>query len=171
MTTPPSVTWTETELVTSLSHLMGITSAPTNPSELILAHSTFGDKDVSPSLAGPAEAVTYTIRLRNPGPALFGVRVTGTLRSSVQYLDNLSSSSGIAGDAGGVTTWTETVAAATSVTITIGVTVNEQVTGPQAIVNTALLDDGLGDVQQRVALVFANGRVVFLPLAGRETRT
>lgn len=111
--------------------------------------------------------MTYTIRLRNPGPALPGVRVTDTPPSNVHYLGNRSFSSGSAGDARGVITWTGTVAAATPVTITFGVTVNEQITLPQAIVNTALLDDSLNDVQQRVAVVFANGRAVFLPLAVR----
>jgi hypothetical protein len=56
------------------------------------------------------------------------------------------------------------VPAGAPVTITFGVTVSEQITTPHAIVNTVLINDGLGTVWQRQAAVIANGYAVYLPV-------
>ena len=124
-------------------------------------------KRVQPLLPGPGDVLTYTITLRNPGPALPNVRVTDTLPADVHYLGNLWASSGAYGETGGVITWTGTVSPAIPITITFGVTVSEQVTMPQAISNTALVDDGLGNVWSRQAMVIANGYATYLPLVLR----
>jgi uncharacterized repeat protein (TIGR01451 family) len=121
-------------------------------------------KSVHPSLPGPGDALTYTITLGNPGPAMSGVRVTDTLPAEVHYLGNLWASSSSYGYAGGVITWTGSVPAGTSVTLTFGVTVSEQITTPHAIVNTALINDGLGNVWQRQAVAIVNGQAVYLLL-------
>lgn len=86
----------------------------------------------------------------------------------MHYLGNLWSSSGSYGETDGVVTWEGTVPAVTPITITFDVTVSEQVTIPQAIVNAALLDDGLGSVWQRPAVAIANGYVIYLPLTLRS---
>jgi uncharacterized repeat protein (TIGR01451 family) len=125
-------------------------------------------KCVQPTLVGLGDTLTYTIRLENPGPALDNVRVTDTLPAQVHYLGNLWAGSGSYGEAGGVITWTGTVPAAVPVTITYGVTVSAQLTTPQAIVNAAQIDDGLGNVWQRQAIAIANGYGVYLPLTVRE---
>ena len=131
-------------------------------------------KSVSPTLPGPGEALTYTITLRNPGPELPGVRVTDTLPSEVAYLGDLLASVGSYGEASGVITWTGEVPAATPVIITFGATVSAgeperfAITTPHAIVNTALLDDGLGNILERQATVIANGHAVHLPLVLRN---
>ena len=122
---------------------------------------------VRPGLSGPGDVLTYTITLRNPGPARPGVRVTDTLPSEVHYLGNLWASSSSYGCAGGVITWTGSVPAGTPITITFGVTVSEQITTPHAIVNTALINDGLGTVWQRQAAAIVNGQNIFLPLIQR----
>jgi uncharacterized repeat protein (TIGR01451 family) len=120
---------------------------------------------VDPILPGPGDTLTYTIRLDNPfGPALPGARVTDTLPVEVNYLGNLWASAGSYGEASGVITWTGTVSAAIPITITFGVTVGEQITTPQAIPNTVLIDDGLGNVWQRQAVVIANGYATYLPV-------
>ena len=121
-------------------------------------------KRVQPILPGPGDVLTYTITLRNPGPALPGARVTDTLPANVHYLGNLWASSGSYGEASGTITWAGDVSAAAPVTITFGVTVSEQLTTPQAIPNTVLIDDGLGNVWQRQAVVIANGYPAYLPL-------
>lgn len=129
-------------------------------------------KGVQPILPGPGDTLTYTITLRNPGPDLPNARVTDTLPAEVHYLGNLWASAGSYGEAndgsGGpgrsVITWTGTVSAAVPITITFGVTVSEHLTTPQAILNTALIDDGLGNVKQRQATVIANGYATYLPL-------
>jgi len=100
---------------------------------------------VFPSLPGPGDALTCTIWLENPGPALGGVWVTDTLPAEVYYLGNVWASSGSYGEAGGVITWTGTVPTAVPITITFGVTVSQQITMPYAIPNTVLIDDGLGN--------------------------
>ena len=121
-------------------------------------------KSVRPTLPGPGDALTYTITLGNPGPVMSGVRVTDTLPAEVHYLGNLWASSSSYGYAGGVITWTGSVPAGTPVTITFGVTVSEQITTPHAIVNAALINDGLGTVLQRQAVAIVNGQTVYLPL-------
>jgi len=124
-------------------------------------------KTVAPVRAGPGDVLTYTITLRNPGPALPGVRVTDTLPGGVHYLGNLWASSGTCGEAGGVITWTGAVSAVVPVTITYGVTVSQHATEPQALVNTALLEDGLGRTWERGAVAILNGHPVYLPTVMR----
>jgi uncharacterized repeat protein (TIGR01451 family) len=131
-----------------------------------LLHGSLSNSRVSvyPILPGPGDTLTYTIHLENPGPALEGVWVTDTLAAEVSYLDNLWASCGSYGEAGGVITWTGTVLPVVPVTITFGVTVSQQVTAPQAIPNTLLIDDGLGNVWSRRATAMANGYATYLPL-------
>lgn len=117
-----------------------------------------------PILPGPGDGLTYTITLRNPGPALTGARVTDTLPAGVHYLGNLWASAGSYGEASGVITWTGTVPAAEPIIIIFDVTVSQQITTPRAILNTALIDDGLGNVWQRSVVVIANGYTVYLPV-------
>lgn len=117
-----------------------------------------------PILPGPSDVLTYTITLRNPGPALTSARVTDTLPTGVHYLGNLWASAGSYGEASGVITWTGTVPAAEPIIIIFGVTVSQQITTPWAILNTALIDDGLGNVWQRSAIIIANGYAVYLPV-------
>ena len=124
-------------------------------------------KSVLPSLPDPGDALTYTITLANPGPAMSGVRVSDTLPSEVYYLEDLWASSGSYGYAGGVITWTGSVPAGTPITITFGVTMSEQITTPHIIVNTALINDGLGTALQRQAVAVVNGQAVYLPLVMR----
>jgi uncharacterized repeat protein (TIGR01451 family) len=124
-------------------------------------------KRVQATLPGPGDALSYTITLRNPGPALPGVRVTDTLPTEVNYVGDLWASSGSYAEAGGVITWAGTVAAAAPVTITFGVTVSERITTPQAIPNMALIDDGLGNVWSRQATAVANGHATHLPVVRR----
>jgi uncharacterized repeat protein (TIGR01451 family) len=123
---------------------------------------------VYPALPGPGDALTYTIRLENAGPALEGVRVTDTLAADVSYLGNLWASSGSFGEAGGVITWTGTVPAAEPVLITFGVTVSRQITAPHVIPNTLLVDDRQGHLWSRQAAVIANGYAAYLPLVPRR---
>lgn len=120
-------------------------------------------KDVEPTLPGPGDLVTYTIVLRNPGHELQSARVTDTLPAELNYRGDLWASAGSYGETGGVITWTGQVSAALPVSITFGVTVREGITIPHAILNTALIDDGLGNVWRRQALIIANGHAVHLP--------
>lgn len=123
---------------------------------------------VHPTLVGPGDTLTYTIRLENPGPALPSVSVTSTLPAEVTYQGDLWASSGSCGEASGVITWTGAVAAGVPVTITYGATVGGGITEPKAIVNPVLIDDGLGNVYERSAVAIANGLSVHLPLVRRD---
>jgi uncharacterized repeat protein (TIGR01451 family) len=122
---------------------------------------------VAPVRPGPGDALTYTVHLENPGPALEGVWVTDTLAAEVTYRGDLWASSGTYGEAGGVVTWTGTVDAVVPVTITFGATVSQQITMPQMIPNELLIDDGLGNVWSRQARVIANGYPSYLPVVFR----
>jgi uncharacterized repeat protein (TIGR01451 family) len=121
-------------------------------------------KTVEPIQAGPGDTLTYTIRLENAGPLWPDVRVTDTLPVEVYYLGDLWASAGSYGEAGGVITWTGDVLANWLVTMTFGVTVSEQITGPHAIVNTALIDDGRGSIWERRSAMVVNGYAIYLPL-------
>jgi uncharacterized repeat protein (TIGR01451 family) len=121
-------------------------------------------KQASSSSVNAGDAFTYTIVLDNPGPVLASVRVTDTVPGEVNYVGNLWASSGRCGEASGVITWTGSVPAGAPVTIRFAAAVRDQITAPHAILNSALIDDGLGNVLSRSALVIANGHSVYLPV-------
>jgi uncharacterized repeat protein (TIGR01451 family) len=125
-------------------------------------------KHVSSVVAEPGQILTYTIQLQNPGPDLSAVHVTDTLPAQVTYGGRLWASAGTYGQAGGVITWTGTVPAATPVTIGYTAVISDQITGPQVVVNTALLDDGLGNSWSPQATVIVNGQAVYLPFTSRR---
>ncbi len=125
-------------------------------------------KTVQGILPRAGSALTYAITLRNPGPILTGVRVTDTLPLQLDYLGNLSAPAGVYGFASGVVTWTGIVSPGVPVAITFGAAVKSGVTAPSLIINTALIDDGLGHVFQRQAATIANGLPLFLPLMHRR---
>jgi uncharacterized repeat protein (TIGR01451 family) len=124
-------------------------------------------KSVQPALPRAGSLLTYTITLRNPGPLLPSVRVTDTLPAQVNNVGNLWASSGNYGYASGVITWTGAVLTSAPVTITFNATVSDQITTPRVITNTALINDGWGNVLQRQAIVIANGIGMYLPLVKR----
>jgi hypothetical protein len=124
-------------------------------------------KGVQPLLPGPGDVLTYSLRLVNPGPALPAARMTDTLPAEVEFQGDLWASSGRCGQAGGVITWTGTVLAGEPVTLTFRASLDEGITTPRAVVNTALVDDGWGHVLERRATVMANGFGVYLPVIGR----
>jgi uncharacterized repeat protein (TIGR01451 family) len=119
--------------------------------------------NVFPHLPGPGDPLAYTIHLENSGPMLNGVQVTSTLSSDVSYLGDLSATSGSYGYLGGVITWSGDVTPAAPVTITFSAAVDGSITMPKAIVNTTLIDDGLGHVLTRQAIAIANGFGSYLP--------
>ena len=123
---------------------------------------------VTPVLPGPGDTLTYTIHLENPGPTLDGVWVTDTLATEVSFAGNLSAPSGSYGQAGGVITWTGTVSTAVPVIISFEATVSGLISTPHVILNTALIDDGLGNVWQREAIAIANGYPIYLPLIKKQ---
>jgi uncharacterized repeat protein (TIGR01451 family) len=123
---------------------------------------------VFPILPGPGDTLRYTVRLDNPGPMLGSARVTDTLPAEVSYLDDVWASSGSYDDAGGVITWWGAVDTGAPVTITLGAIIDEGITAPHAIVNTVLIDDGLGNVWSRQATAIANGRATYLPVVAKR---
>ncbi|MBN1812599.1 MAG: VCBS repeat-containing protein [Anaerolineae bacterium] len=122
---------------------------------------------VYPLQPGPGDTLTYTIRLENPGPTLPSVRLTSTLPAEVTYAGNLWASFGSFGEAGGVITWTGDVSTNVPVTITYGAVVSGGITSAEVLVNLVLLDDGLGNVEERYAVAIANGIAIYLPLVRR----
>ncbi|MBN1933600.1 MAG: VCBS repeat-containing protein, partial [Anaerolineae bacterium] len=124
-------------------------------------------KTMHPLLPGAGDVVTTTIVLRNPGPTLYGIRLTDTLPSQVHFAGGWNVSGGSYGQAGGVITWTGNVSAAVPVNIVFLVTVDSGITTPQVIGNVVKINDGLGSVLERQAVVIANGYGVYLPLVLR----
>ncbi|MCI0398687.1 MAG: FG-GAP-like repeat-containing protein [Chloroflexi bacterium] len=124
-------------------------------------------KRVNYPAAEPGDSRTFTILLRNPGPLLPGVLVTDTLPTGLNFQGGLTASSGTVAYSAGTVTWNGDVDAAVPVTITFEVMVDSQITTPQVIVNTALIDDGLGNVWARQAAVVVNGYQAYLPILRR----
>jgi uncharacterized repeat protein (TIGR01451 family) len=124
--------------------------------------------NVRPTLPGPGDVLTYTIRLKNPGPTLSSARVTSTLPVEVASLGNLRALSGSYGEAGGVITWTGTVTGGVPITITYGATVDGGLTHPTALVNPIALDDGLGNVWEKSAVAIVHGFPVYLSMVLKE---
>ena len=119
------------------------------------------------AIPSAGETFSYKFTLNNPGPTLDGVMLTNTLPGQVTYAGNLSATSGTPNYASGEVTWSGTVPAGTPVVIQYDVTVNAGVTTPTPIMNTAVLDDGLGNQWNLTALVIANGQAIYLPLVAR----
>jgi uncharacterized repeat protein (TIGR01451 family) len=124
-------------------------------------------KQASDPVPVSGEALTYTIELRNPGPVLENVTMTDTLPVGVTYAGNLIFSSGTAEESGGVVTWHGAVSASDPVVVQFDATVSEQIVGEEVIVNSALIDDGLGNMLSRQATVIVNGRTFYLPFCSR----
>lgn len=135
----------------------------------ILQGNLYGStKTVQPLFPEPGQVMTYTIHLVNSGPVLAGARLTDTLPAGVHSPANLWASAGAYGESGGVITWTGQVAADSPVTIRFNVTVDSSLDSPQAIVNTAQLDDGLGHILQRQATAIVNGLPTYLPVVVKD---
>jgi uncharacterized repeat protein (TIGR01451 family) len=120
---------------------------------------------VNDPLPLPGAPLTYTIFLTNPGPLLSSVRMTDTLPNNA-YLVNGSivASSGSWGRNGNVLTWTGAVSPSLKVTVTYVMTTSSAITVPTVILNTALINDGLGNIHTRTAGVVLNGYRMYLPI-------
>jgi len=123
---------------------------------------------VQPTLANPGDTLAYTILLKNTGETLPSARVTSTLPAEVTYAGDLWASSGSFGEAGGVITWTGAVTTDVPVTITYSADVDGGLIDPTAIINPVLIDDGLGNVDERLAISIVNGLSSYLPLVSKE---
>ncbi len=76
-------------------------------------------------------------------------------------------SSGLVSYNDGTVTWSGEVSSAAPVTVHFDVTISDQITGKPAIINTAILNDGQGNVLQRQAVVIVNSALTYLPLESR----
>lgn len=120
-------------------------------------------KAVNTAHPQPGESLTYTIRLVNPGPALSSVRMTDTLPNNAYLVSgSLSASSGIWGVSGNVITWTGAVSA--DATLTYVMTTSTEVTPLTVILNTATINDGLGNILTRTAGTIVDGYATYLPM-------
>jgi hypothetical protein len=125
-------------------------------------------KSVTPVLVSPGGWLTYTLHLIDPGPLLASARLTDTLPSNATLLTGtVAASSGSVAVSAGSITWYGPVSATTPITLTYVMTVSSAIVQPAAIINTALLDDGLGRLQPRTIIAFVNGLQEFLPLISR----
>ncbi len=122
-------------------------------------------KTVNDSRPLPGETLTYTIVLTNPGPLLSTVRMTDTLPGNA-YLVNgsIAASSGSWGLSDSILTWTGAVSSTRRVTLTYVMTTSSEITPLTAILNTALINDGLGIIHTRTAAAIVNGYGTYLPV-------
>jgi uncharacterized repeat protein (TIGR01451 family) len=121
----------------------------------------------TPTTPSAGDTVTYTIRLQNSGPTLYSVNVTSTIPVDTTYAGGLSATSGTAVYNAGQVTWGGAVSSQTLVIIRYTVTVNGDVTEPQAIMGTVTINDGEGNIRTLQTVVIANGQSVYLPIMRR----
>jgi len=121
-----------------------------------------------PTMGEAGGVAAFTAVLRNPGPLLSNVLVTGTLPGALEYHGDLWASTGSYGESGGIITWSGSVATADPVTITFSATISDTISEPEAIVTELLIDDGAGTVWQRQATVIVNGQAFYLPVIQRN---
>ena len=131
---------------------------------LSLSNSTFS---VQPAAPGAGRPFTYTLTLAGSGPVLHGVHVTDTLPAQGTYLGNVQASAGSPAYTGSppAITWTGNVSTSVPVTITFSLQLNTS--APTVISDTALSDDGLGQLWRRSATTIGNAKTVYLPLCLR----
>ena len=122
-------------------------------------------KSVSDSLPDPGEALTYTIRLINPGPSLPAVHVTDTLPiNAVLVSGSVHATSGSWSVGGGMLRWNGAVSQSIGVTVTYVMTLSSDIALPTVVLNTALINDGLRNVITRTAAAVVSGYGVYLPV-------
>lgn len=122
-------------------------------------------KTVDKPIATAGDVLTYQLTLANPSVPyiLSGVNVTDTLPSHTTYVPgSLSGSSGAWGYGDGVVAWTSSPSPGASVALTFKVKVDE-VTGPLAIVNRAVVDDHVGVPRVIQAVVLIDPLRHYLP--------
>jgi uncharacterized repeat protein (TIGR01451 family) len=120
----------------------------------------------------PGQPVTYTLTLYNCGSAdALQAWVTDALPISLTYqAGSLWASMGTYGEAGGIITWTGSLAAGISATIRFSAVISPALSPADtlAIINAALVDDGWHAPFRPTAVVFINPRQVYLPLILRN---
>ena len=131
----------------------------------------YSGKGVDRLSARPGDTLTYRLRLVNPASRsnLPGVVLTDTLSTLTDYVTgSLWASTGTWGYASGVITWTGTLPAGGAVLVSYSAVITEALTGPQAVVNEALLDDPFGPSQAIWAVTLVNPVERFFPWIGKR---
>jgi uncharacterized repeat protein (TIGR01451 family) len=133
---------------------------------VIYYNSSLGDshKTVNNARPQPGEALTYTIKLINPGAKLpYAVRVTDTLPSNATLLSgSIAASNGTWGVSSNAITWTGSVSV--GVTLTYVMTTSTAITPLAVILNTAVINDGMGNLYTRTAGAIVDGYATYLPV-------
>lgn len=124
-------------------------------------------KTVDQLIAAPGDHLSYQLTLVNPNNwhDLPGVTLTDTIPTETMYVERtLWGTTGTWGYADNVITWTGTVSAGEMVTLTFDVTIDEELVGPHAIVNQAVLDDRVGVTRTIRAVTLVNPLRCYFPL-------
>lgn len=128
-------------------------------------------KTVDQSIASSGDRLTYQVTLSNSNILrdLAGILLTDTIPNSTTYsTGSLSASSGAWGHSDGVITWTGSVSAGQMATLTYGTMIDDQLSGPYALVNQAVLDDGVGVTRTLQAATLIDPLSVYLILVLRS---
>ena len=124
-------------------------------------------KQVAPVTPLPGGVVTFTIELRNNGPQLPTVTLTDTLPVGLTYAGSLWASAGTPQVHGNTITWNGAVGSGVPVVVRFAALVDGGLATPQAVINAAQIEDGLGNLLRREATVIVGGTAVYLPIVKR----
>lgn len=119
---------------------------------------------VSHSLAEPGERLTYTLTLRNPGPALPGASVRAPLPEEVSDPGNLFASTGQVELSAGAVQWSGEVSSGEPVTLRWEATLDAPSGGQNTVTARVEMDNGAGTQIERQAVTHLNASAVYLPM-------
>ncbi len=125
-------------------------------------------KRVSRVIARAGDLLSYQLSIVNPSRLydLPNVLLTDTIPGELMYVDgSLWASSGTPAQSDGVISWTGTVSANHSVTLTFDTTIGEQFMEPEVLTNCAVLNDRVGVLRTVEATTLVNPLRRYLPLA------
>lgn len=136
----------------------------------IRAYPAQSDKTVSPAVANYGDVLNYAITALGAGVPM---TVTDQLPLALSYVEGSAQHTPAVGaltvssspSMPTTLTWRGTLSESTALQISFGATVN--VTGPQTIVNVAVIEDGTV-TQECSAVAIANGFGVYLPLVAKR---
>ncbi|MGH2592772.1 MAG: PQQ-dependent sugar dehydrogenase, partial [Anaerolineae bacterium] len=121
----------------------------------------------APSSPIPAagDGLTYTLRLVHYGMLTTTFTIASSLPPSTTLIDGSPQAAGgaIVGSGAGIT-WTGSILPNTTLTATYRVTVSDQIAAPTLLINAMHISTDLAGSTQRLAVVVANGRAVYLPI-------
>jgi uncharacterized repeat protein (TIGR01451 family) len=113
------------------------------------------------------DTLTFTITIRNAGPAPADLELDNPIPAELAYTGSLTATTGSAAYAGGVVTWNGALSPGSTAVVTYVAQVTLSIPGAAVIENKATLRDDQGQTVPLKTIVIYNGLGYFLPVIYR----